>query len=406
MSTVYFETQSATLKKELFYLILGVGMKNILSLFRGTRGTPPKDPSDPSETAEEPSRDVTLSVNDISSIATSVISTIHLEQRRRSRNRWLTFLAILGFIIGVMFLSSGKAPSNVRIDTEAFRVLPLGGASGVGHVAMIPILGDIEGDILGDPEFGNTTRYLHDALMLAEEHKQLSAVILYINSYGGDAVASAQGYRIIKEFRARTRIPVYAYVSSHAYSGGYYFALGANKIIIDPEASVGSIGVIIQYFNTAPLGKLFGIEDIEIATGELKACIGQWKKLSPACSVMLHREVNVAFYRFLRAVSDSRNIPFDVLLAESKRDDGRTNGSIFGSEDALANGLVDKVETLDELLVDIANEAHAKKPLKQIEFVRYDKKKELLERWSKETRTAFMKMFYDNSSSRSLLRAE
>ena len=92
-------------------------MKNILSLFRGTRGTPPKDPSDPSETAEEPSRDVTLSVNDISSIATSVISTIHLEQRRRSRNRWLTFLAILGFIIG--FLSWKLYSMLVKQKTSA-----------------------------------------------------------------------------------------------------------------------------------------------------------------------------------------------------------------------------------------------------------------------------------------------
>ncbi len=378
-------------------------MKNILSLFSGAH---PKEGNEASVTHEEPSRDVTLSVKDISSIASSVITTIHLEQRRRSRNRWLTFLSLMALVIGTLFFTSENTTTNVRIDTQPFRVLPLTGTSGVGHVAMIPILGDIDGEILGDPEVGNTTRYLHDALMLAEEHKELTAVILYINSYGGDAVASAQGYQMIKDFRARTKVPVYAFVSKHAYSGGYYLALGADKIIMDRAASVGSIGVIIQYFNTAPLGQLLGLNEIEISTGPMKACIGQWKNLTIGCKQMLQRDVDVAFHQFVRAVSDSRKISYEDLLAESKRDDGRTNGSIFAFEDALTHGLVDKAQKLDELFLDIAEAAGAKKPLKQIEFVRYDKKKELLERWSKEARIAFMKMFYDTTSPRSILRAE
>ena len=151
---------------------------------------------------------------------------------------------------------------------------------------------------------------------------------------------------------------------------------------------------------------MLGMKDIEISTGPMKACIGQWKELTIGCRNMLQREVDLAFHQFLRAVSDSRKISYEVLLAESKLNDGRTNGSIFAAEDALKHGLADKAQTLDELFVDIANEAHAKKPIKQIEFVRYDKKKELLDRWSKEARTAFMKMFYDNASPRSRMRAE
>ena len=313
----------------------------------------------------------------------------HMERAERSKKRsglrkWL--IIALMFLGGLTYLFGGFSPppdAQVELGQKPLQTLPLEGKKDTAHVAFIPIEGTIDGDELGRPGFDNTTLYIQTALTVAQAQDNLSAVIFYINSNGGGAVASAQGHRLIKEFRELTKVPVYAYVSSHAYSGGYYLALGADKIIADPVATVGSVGVIIKYFNTASIGEVFGIGEIEIVTGAQKACLSQWKKLTPSCKAMFQRSVDVTFESFLKAMSESRNIPFDTLLAESKSETAsRTNGAIFGAKDAVSRNMIDDMMTKNELYKLVSREIAKKNPnFKKVEFVQYDKKLGLLEEW-------------------------
>ncbi len=344
---------------------------------------------------------------ELKEVAAYIFAEMKNEAKRRFRRRVVTFFSMTVVIAGFLFLFSGDPAENVRVEQEPTAVLPLSGTSGVGHVAIIPIIGSIDGDLLAPPGFENTTLYLKDALELVEGKKDVAGVILYITSSGGSAVASAQSYRVIKEFKAKTKIPVYSYVPDHAYSGGYYIALGGDKIIMDPEASVGNIGVIMRLFNTSKLGNLLGVGEEEISTGPRKNSGSQWKPMSPGDRAMFQREVDQAFNRFAGVVSESRKIPLDVLMRESKEDMGRTSGAWFNSEDAVALSLVDKAQTIHELYADIAKEADAKKHgWKRIEFVRYDKKMKLLERWKEGSKQTLRATFLPESASGRQLRFE
>lgn len=301
------------------------------------------------------------------------------DHRRSTMLRWAAFMLML--LVAISFIARvwQAQPEPVRMKSSPFKTIALAGNSGVAHVAFIPINGSIGGDKYGEPDIENTEWYVQNALELAAGQKNISAIILNITSYGGDAVASAHGYRMIKQFRERTKIPVVALIRDYAYSGGYYLALGANEIVIDPDASLGSVGVIMSWFSTAAIGKMFDVGTVNIMTGPLKSCIGQWVELTPACRASFERSVDVTFKRFLLAMSDSRNIPLETLISESKSNTGRTNGGTFVAEDAVSLQMADRSESDDELFERIARDIAKKNPkLKSVEFVQYNKQQSLI----------------------------
>ena len=357
-------------------------------------------------TAKAPS-EVLVKGGELKEVAAYILGEMKAEARHRFRRRIVATLSFVVIALGAFFIFGGAPIENVQVEQEPTAVLPLSGNSGVGHVAIIPIIGDIDGDLLAPPGFENTTLYLKDALELVESKKDVAAVILYITSNGGGAVASAQSYRVIKDFKAKTKIPVYSYVPDHAYSGGYYIALGGDKIIMDPEASLGNIGVIMRLFNTSKLGSWVGVGEEEISTGPRKNTGSQWKEMSKGDRAMLQHEVDQAFKRFAGVVSESRKIPIEILMKESKEPMGRTSGAWFGSEDAVALQLADKALTIQELYANIAKDVdEQKRGWKRIEFVRYDKKMQLLERWKEGSAQAIRETFLPKSASGKQLRFE
>jgi signal peptide peptidase SppA len=308
--------------------------------------------------------------------------------RTRSRSRLLWLFAIGIAILAFMFYPDGS--EKIPIDQAVYKTLPvLGDGKEKAHVAIIPISGDISGDILGPPQFSNTTRYIAEALEIAKEEKNLVAVIFYINSGGGEAIASEQGYRLIKQFREREKsVNVFAYVSQGAFSGGYYLALGAGKIIVDPAAEVGNIGVIMHLFNTYEIGKMFGVKEFTIKTGPHKDAGNQWKEDNAADRAMMQRSADAMFQRFLDAVSESRKIALPDLKKEAKKQSGLTSGAWFSAEDARAKGLVDDIMTVEELMGGVAQSLGETKKYKTVEFVRYDQKLPIVKEWEKSVATA------------------
>lgn len=338
-----------------------------------------------------------------------------IRARRRAANwKWGIFFFVLTIATLFFFGGFGRVPLEpVQVKSDPIRTIALLGKGGTAHVAYIPVNGDIDGDRHGTPSLGNTEWYVENALKLAEKQKNISAIILNITSYGGDAVASAHGYQMIKKFRERTKIPVIAFISRYAYSGGYYLALGANEIVIDPDANIGSVGVIMSWFNTALIGKVLGIGEVKVATGPLKSCIGQWVELTPACRAGFARSVDAAFKRFLGAMSDSRTIPLATLIKESQSKIGRTNGGTFAAEEAVARQMADRSEDEDQLFEHVAADIAKKHPdWKGVEFIQYDMKLSMIAGLSGSAKktlqstTRFMDALSNAVDARAKMRAE
>ncbi len=309
-------------------------------------------------------------------------------QSSRRRWRFITLLLVL-CIIGAAWLQYSQfSERRLRLEQNIFRTLPVSADGwGEAHVAIIPVRGVIEGDPVGPEEVSNTPRYLYDALELAKKDHNLAAVVVYIDSYGGDMFSSAESYRIIRQFSEENKVRVYAYVPRKAFSGAYFIALAAGEIIADPVGEVGNIGVIVRRMNTHDFGRRLGITERVIATGPRKDAGGQWKKSNAADNAIDVRAVNLIFEEFLLAVKNGRPryslYSLADLRAESKKPKGVTSGAWFAAVDAKENGLVDHVMTFREFLRHVADDlAKAKESgYESVAFMKYDEKLSLVEGW-------------------------
>ncbi|GFH21945.1 uncharacterized protein HaLaN_19335, partial [Haematococcus lacustris] len=81
--------------------------------------------------------------------------------------------------------------------------------------------------------------------------KGVAAVVLRVDSPGGDALASDLMWREIKKLGEKK--PVIASMADVAASGGYYLSMAAHKIVAEPLTITGSIGVVTGKFNLAEL---------------------------------------------------------------------------------------------------------------------------------------------------------
>lgn len=113
-------------------------------------------------------------------------------------------------------------------------------------IAMLHIEGPIvDGDSTPGGLFGGAStgsRTIRNALETILEEELIKGVVVRIESPGGSAIASEviwQGLRRVAEEK-----PVWASVGSMAASGGYYIAVGSDRIYTNPSSIVGSIGVV------------------------------------------------------------------------------------------------------------------------------------------------------------------
>jgi len=102
----------------------------------------------------------------------------------------------------------------------------------------------------------------------AQKDKNIKGVLLNVDSPGGAVPPSIEIAYAIKELRAHK--PVIAYASGIMASGSYYGSIYANKIIANPGAIVGSIGVIMESANVEELMNTIGVKTQIVKQGTYK----------------------------------------------------------------------------------------------------------------------------------------
>jgi protease IV len=101
--------------------------------------------------------------------------------------------------------------------------------------------------------------------------KDLAGVVFEINSPGGSAAASEEILAQINEFKKNKHVPVVFYVCEMAGSGGYYIAQSGDRIIANPNAIIGSIGVISVFPQAHKLLKnKLDLDFVTVKSGKFK----------------------------------------------------------------------------------------------------------------------------------------
>src|SRR5262245_50809671 len=111
---------------------------------------------------------------------------------------------------------------------------------------------------------------LVEKLKVAEADKNVKAVVVRIDSPGGDVTTSDILYNELIGFKSRKKVPVIAAFMGVAASGGYYLASGCDAIIAHPTTITGSIGVISMHVSLAGLMEKIGVKVDAIKSGPNK----------------------------------------------------------------------------------------------------------------------------------------
>ena len=187
---------------------------------------------------------------------------------------------------------------------------------------------------------------------LADDN-EVGGVVLWIDSPGGGVSAVTEIYDEVQ--RLNMRKPVVAYVGGVAASGGYYLAVAGDKIVVKPDAILGSIGVIYVHEDLTEYMKIFGIKIEVIKTGEDKDLGASWRPLTEDDRENIQQMINEDFDRFVYVVSKGRNLSIEDVLKYS-------DGNVWSGTQAVSYKLADRVGTLDTAIEELKITAGLKNP--------------------------------------------
>jgi protease IV len=222
------------------------------------------------------------------------------------------------------------------------------------QVAVLPVLGNIAGGEdgpadplgLGGPTAGAKT-FIRSLDALARD-SNVRAIVLRIDSPGGDGMASDLMYRAVLE--ARKRKPVIASMGDVAASGGYYVAMGAEEIWAQPTTITGSIGVFVLKPALQKLGETLGVHQEMIRRGAQAGTFDLWEPWSPAQTESAQRWVDEFYDTFITEAADCRKMKKEAVDAVAR-------GRVWSGEDARARGLVDQLGGLADAIASAKGRA-------------------------------------------------
>lgn len=288
-------------------------------------------------------------------LADKIVSTFFNEMRKERRLKYfrtalMAVLFAVSMMVYVVFNSSSPLNSTPA-SQQTYKAIrenesvPVPKDAKLATIAVLPIRGTIDGDTLGEGPSPNMVAKVKSALItIGEKNKDLTTLVLYIDSPGGTVTASDEIYRMILEWKKKHNVRVIAYLHAVAASGGYYIAQSADEIIADETALTGSIGVIMSALNFTELAHKVGVTSETIKSGEFKDIGSPFRVMTPPERQILQDLVNESYEKFLSVVAEGRK---GRLTKDKIR--MLADGRVWSGKQAKALKLVDGNGTFDEM---------------------------------------------------------
>jgi len=191
---------------------------------------------------------------------------------------------------------------------------------------------------------GNVTDSMVDdmraALQQARDDDRVKAIVMEIDSPGGEVTASDAIYSAL--VKARARKPVVVYMDSLAASGGYYVSCGGKFLMANETTITGSIGVIIQTLNYEQLFNKVGLASVVFKSGKFKDMLNGARPITPEERELVQSFIMKTYEKFLGIVAKERNLSADLLRNTI------ADGRILSGKDAFESKLIDGLGELDD----------------------------------------------------------
>lgn len=218
-----------------------------------------------------------------------------------------------------------SVPGYLRVSRRHFVWRPI--RTGAAEIAVVPLLGAIRSGA-GEPTG------LVGVLRALCEREQVRAVVLRIDSPGGEPLASDLLWRAVRLLGEKK--PVIASLGDTAASGGYYVAMAAHEIVADPCSLTGSIGVVLAGLEIDGLLDRLGISLDGVQRGKNAGIHDLTRQRSPEERAHLHRQVESIYRSFVAKTAQCRARPESEIEAVAR-------GRVWTGRHAHERGLVDSL---------------------------------------------------------------
>lgn len=168
-------------------------------------------------------------------------------------------------------------------------------------------------------------------------NQNIKGVLLQVDSPGGALAPSIEIAMAVKRLQANK--PVIAYAAGSMTSGSYYASIWAEKIIANPGAFIGSIGVLFQAPNIKPLADKLGITEQVITAGEYKQMGTFTREWNEKERSALKELIDDAYEMFTTDVAKARGLEIEKAKEFA-------NARVFIAKKAQKVGLIDEVGSL------------------------------------------------------------
>jgi protease-4 len=200
-------------------------------------------------------------------------------------------------------------------------------------------------------------------------NSNVKSIVLRIESPGGAVGAAQEIYQEV--MRTNNVKPIVASMGSMGASGGYYAALGAERIIANPGTMTGSIGVIVKFPNLEGLFEKIGYKSEVIKSGPLKDVGAGDRPLSKEERKLMQDLIDNVYDQFVRHIAAAREMEEDTVR-------GLADGRIYTGEQALEVGLIDTLGNFTDAITIAADMGGLDAEPPQLIYPKVDRKFSML----------------------------
>lgn len=285
----------------------------------------------------------------------------------KSGGGWKVFAVIvtvllLGSLLANLILGAGSMANLASVGTSHKKLsqlheIVIEDNDAPDKILVLDISGVITDQAIG---YDGTTMIdaLEEQLVRAAEDERVRAIVLRMDSPGGEVLASDEIYRLLRDFQEEHEIPVVTSMGSLAASGGYYISAASRWIVANELTITGSIGVIFHGYNYRGLMDKVGVQPDVVKSGKLKDMFSGDRRpedVLPEEKQILSGMVAESFTRFKTVIREGRGWAAEQNAAESVEGFQKlapnweefADGRIMSGTTAHQLGLVDELGNFD-----------------------------------------------------------
>jgi len=280
---------------------------------------------------------------------------------RKGGRGWMIVALILFVLLAFSFLSNlrgfarnfvSSGGKHIHASGPRLEEVIIEDNESLNKIAVVDIEGIITSRVIDGGGY-NLVDVVKAQLKRSEDDDRVKAVILKVDSPGGEVLASDEIYRLLTDFQKDAKKPIVASMGNLAASGGYYVSSPCQWIVANELTITGSIGVIMHGWNYRGLMDKVGLAPQVYKSGKFKDMMSGERKpeeIPPEEREMVQHLIDETYGRFKQVVQDGRSSAH--LKNKGNVDKGRpladdwakyADGRVLSGKEAYNLGFVDQL---------------------------------------------------------------